>query len=130
MTARSTLLGLYEEWRLQTEAEGEAIRAHDWNRVSACQRVKQGLQPLILDWTGAARREQQAQGEAAEGLDQELRAVLQHLMQAENRNQAWLAQHQAAVQARRGELQQSVRNLRRVRQSDSPQLRPVWQSYS
>ena len=130
MTARDTLLRLYEEWRLQTECEGEAIRAKDWTKVSACQQAKHELEPLILDWTGAARREQHQRGHEPTALEQELRGLLQELMQAEQRNQKWLAQHQAALQTRRVELQQTARNLRRVRQSYAPRGHSVWHSYS
>jgi hypothetical protein len=130
MTARNTLLGLYEQWRLQTETEGEAIRTHDWSTVSACQQAKHKLEPLIRDWTGAARREQCQRGTAPKLLDQELQRILKELIQAERRNQNWLAQHQTTLQTRQGELQQTVHNLRRVRRSYVPRDGSIWQSYS
>jgi hypothetical protein len=130
MTARNTLLGLYEEWRVQTESEGEAIRAKDWSRVNQCQQAKLQLQPLIQDWTGAARREQQEQGRDTDALQRELRGLLQQLAQAEVRNQKWLAQHQTALETRRVELQQTARNLGRVRRSYGLLNQSVWQSYS
>jgi hypothetical protein len=130
MTAHTTLLSLYEQWRLQTETEGEAIRVHDWSKVNACQQTKHELKPLIQDWTGAARREQSHRGDKLKLLDKELRGILQELIQAEKRNQKWLAQQQAAWQTRRGELQQTVRNLRRLRQSYASRDGSIWQSYS
>src|SRR5215470_8110006 len=130
MTARHTLMSLYEAWRLQTETEGEAIRAQDWTKVDACQQAKQDLQPLIQDWTGAARREQAANGQGQQALERELRTLLQQLMQAERRNQKWLSQHGAALQSRRTQLQQSAGNLRRVRQSYVARPYTMWESYS
>ena len=130
MTARNTLLVLYEEWRRQTECEGEAIRARDWPRVDQCQQAKLQLQPLIQNWTSAARREEEERSGQSDALQKELRGLLQQLAQAEVRNQKWLAQQRSDLQAGRAELHQNVRNLRRVRQSYVPVHRSVWQSYS
>jgi hypothetical protein len=130
MTARHTLLGLYEAWGLHTETEGEAIRAGDWARVSECQQAKHKLQPLIQDWTTAARHEVQTRERAGDELERELDRVVAELKQKELSNQAWLSQQRTSLQARRTEAQQTVRTLRRVRQSYAFPGRSVWQSYS
>ena len=55
MSACSTLLELYQEWRKWTDAEGEAILENDWPKVKRCQAAKAELQPHILQQTEKAQ---------------------------------------------------------------------------
>jgi hypothetical protein len=130
MTARNTLLGLCEAWRLRTETEGEAIRVRDWKKVSECQEAKQDLQHLILEWTAAARAESQSLDSAQEDLEGELQTLRQEMMKAEARNKQWLAEQQGALNSKRAELSETTLNLRRVRRSYVLPNRSCWQSYS
>ena len=48
MNAHADLMIAYGEWRQWTEAEGEALRAAHWARVTECQTAKRELQPRIV----------------------------------------------------------------------------------
>lgn len=110
MNSRNRLASLYEEWRLLSESEGDAIRGAAWQRVEHCQNVKADLRGKIL----TAMENESGGQESAEELRQQFRPVLEHLVSLELRNGRWLAAERSRCEADRDELGQHQRNLRRL----------------
>jgi hypothetical protein len=116
---RAGVLELLEQWRSQTVAESEALRALNWPAVRACHRAKEELQALLLPQLGSAPG----------GTEDQLRPVVEGLLALEARNRDWLAERRAALSARRLELNDSARNLQRVRNSYARLDASRWESY-
>ncbi len=118
MNARHRLAALYEEWRLMTESEGDAIRTLAWPRVEHCQRAKRELQERILK-VGEATDSGQ---ESPEELHRQLRPVLEHLIELETRNNEWLAAARHHLEREQDELNRSRFNMRQVHSSYSGRI--------
>jgi hypothetical protein len=121
MTALEELRALYEQWRLLTEEEGDAIEAGDWTRLHQSQAGKTRLQPRIDE---VSRRVDAGVAAA------EFRPIVARLMDLERRNQARLKSRQQDAQAEKRELDRSSRHLRQLHQTYVPPARAHWQSYS
>jgi hypothetical protein len=112
MNARARLASLYEEWRLMTESEGDAIRSLSWSRIEHCQHVKAGLKERILETIEAA------DGPAsAEKLHRELRPVLEHLISLELRNSEWLEAGRLKLEAEQAGLNRHRRVVQQLQGS-------------
>jgi len=111
MNSRNRLASLYEEWRLMSEAEGEAIRTSAWQRVRHCQNTKAVLQTKIV----SATEELNAAFYSAEEIRQQFRPVLEHLIHLEIRNNHLLGDERTQLENERDQLDKSQRNLRQVR---------------
>lgn len=111
MKERDQLASLYEEWRLLSEAEGDAIRSVSWQRVDQCQRAKADLQGRILQAIEGAAK----QCGDAEEVRRFFRPVLQHLISLEMRNSEWLGAERAKLEATRTELNRAQRSVRQLR---------------
>lgn len=110
MNADHRLAALYEEWRLTTESEGDAIRSLAWERVAHCQRFKAELREKlveILDGAGMGV-------ESAEQVRRKFQPVLEHLIGLELRNNEWLATERLKLEGEQGDLNRSQRVMRQL----------------
>ena len=123
MNPEDDLLALYEEWRIVTAAETDAIHTEAWTRVNQCQETKQRLQDRILETTD--RR--QGQGTVDE---LELRKIVDHLAALEMQNKMTLARKQERVRQQQTDLETSERTLHRLHRAYAPGGRTGWHSYS
>jgi hypothetical protein len=57
MSAERALFDAYREWRRVAKAAQRAIHKRDWKFLLECQRIIQGIQPLISSLTREARNE-------------------------------------------------------------------------
>ncbi len=111
MNAHHRLAALYEEWRLMTESEGDAIRSLAWQRVEHCQRIKANLRERIVEASEHAAREV----DSAEAVRHRFQPVLEHLIELEVRNNEWLATERRNLEMEQGELNRSRRTIRQLR---------------
>lgn len=104
------LASLYEEWRLMSESEGDAIRSLAWQRIEHCQSTKMGLRERIVQIVETA-----GAGEGvAEDLGRRFRPVLEHLIQLERRNSEWLAAERQKLESERAGLNRDQRSIRQL----------------
>jgi hypothetical protein len=130
MNASSQLRSLYEQWRLLTEQEGQAIRAADWNRVGECQSEKKHLQSRIQKADHDLDQEVRTRGATRKALENEFRGVIEDLIARERDNERELTAQRRGAEERRQELHQASRRLRQVHQAYAPGRPPLWHSYS
>jgi hypothetical protein len=104
------LASLYEEWRLMSESEGDAIRSLAWQRIEHCQSAKAGLRERIVQLVEQAGGEQHL----AENLSRRFRPALEHLIQLELRNSEWLAVERQKLEAEREGLNRDQRSIRQL----------------
>jgi hypothetical protein len=130
MDVERDLTQAYEEWRRLAEAEGEAIRARDWNGVAACQQALKNLQPRISRLSPAVRKAWSAPGVNRAVKEQELNTLLHHLIQLERRNQTLIATMKEAARQQLDQFGQVRRNLHQLRRSYGLPPRATWHSYS
>lgn len=109
-TASNRLASLYEEWRLMSESEGDAIRSLAWQRVDHCQTVKAALQAKILEAVESAGTELYF----AEEIRRQFRPVLEHLIGLERRNSEWLAVERGKLDLEKEALNRSQRTIRQL----------------
>lgn len=110
MNARTRLASLYEEWRLMSESEGDAIRSAAWPRVEHCQNVKTGLRQKIL----AAMEATDSGQSSPEDMRRHFRPILEHLIGLELRNSQLLESQHSRLEADRDQLGHHEHNLRRL----------------
>lgn len=111
MTTRNRLASLYEEWRLLSESEGDAIRSLVWPRVEHCQRAKAQLRDQIIRTLETA-----ASGlTTGEEIRREFRPVLEHLIDLERRNSEWLQAERAKLETEQVDLNHRTRAVQRLR---------------
>jgi hypothetical protein len=113
MNSHHRLASLYEEWRLMSESEGDAIRSLAWQRVEHCQRVKADLRGRILS---AMEDGGGVRGDAEE-IRRHFSPVLQHLISLEIRNSEWLAAGRRKLEEERAGLNRKQRAMRQLRSS-------------
>jgi hypothetical protein len=111
MNAHHRLAALYEEWRLMTESEGDAIRSLAWQRVEHCQRIKTNLREQIVEACEHAAHEV----DSAEAIRQRFRPILEHLIGLELRNSEWLAAERRNLEVEQEELNRSHHTIRQLR---------------
>ncbi len=129
MSAHDDLLGVYEQWRTWSEAEGEAIQAGAWPQVARCQDAKLKLQSRILTATEAWQSENPNRGQEGT-VDPQVRRVVSELILLEVRNSEWVAEQRRQAHRDRDQLGQSRRNLRQIQRAYAASPRALWQSYS
>ena len=130
MNAQKALHEAYEEWRRLAEAEGEAIRAGNWDLVSDCQIALQDLQPRILRCTEQAQEEWTRLGLDPSAMEDEFRRVIKSLIDLENRNQVSLNTQRSAAQDEFKELTEVNRTLQRVKRSYAQIQTSTWTTIS
>jgi uncharacterized protein (DUF58 family) len=130
MSAEQALLNAYSEWRRLTEAEGKAIRQRDWNFLLECQSLLKKFQPLITQLTFAARSEWKNSGADFLTKENKFHVIVSELIELGQRNKALLQTARRAAQAKREELEQAGRNLKRLQFSYASARAPAWTSFS
>jgi hypothetical protein len=130
MSACSTLLELYQEWRKWTETEGEAILENDWPKVKRCQAAKAELRPRILQQTEEAQAECLRDGIDRRAFDKQLRSRVNELIYLETRNGEFLAEQRERAEAEFAALERAGRNLPRIHKQYTRASSAAWGSYS
>lgn len=130
MSASDQLQNAYREWRRLAEAEGEAIRSSDWQRVDNYQNSLHELQPQIIRWTQEARQEWQHLGRDVASEENSVRVIVAELIEIERRNCAWLNDVREATQVQLRQLEHSGHTLRQVQRSYGPNPSSAWSSFS
>jgi hypothetical protein len=130
MSAEQSLLDAYSEWHRLAEAEGRAIRRRDWNFLQECQQALKKIQPLIIQLTVAARSEWKNSGADCAAREKIIRAAVWELIGLGRRNKMLLQAAREAAQAKREELEQAGRNLRRLQLSYVSARPAAWTSFS
>ena len=119
MDSQTSLLTLYEKWRLLTGSESDAVRARDWARLVECQAAKQTLAQEIA----AARP-------AASGSDSASRLIITELISMEQQNADALASAIEEARAEHQSLRKTGQKLRQLHRAYAPGAAPLWHSYS
>jgi DNA anti-recombination protein RmuC len=130
MSADQQLQAAYAEWRRLAEAEGDAIRARNWNLATDCQNALRQLQPVIIRSSQEAQVDWARLGEDRDAKENHLRAVISELISIESRNNSLLNGMHDDAQARLNELKQAGHMLRRVHRLYGPPLTAAWNSFS
>jgi hypothetical protein len=130
MSAQTTLLELYQDWRTWTETEREAISDGDWRRVKTCQSAKSELQPRILRQTEQAQIEWLQLGIDRKSMEKQLRSVVNELIYLESRNAEFIADQRATAQEEFNRLDGSRRNLSKIQKHYAGEHAVGWESYS
>lgn len=112
---------LLNEWRSLTEAEGEAIEAEDWARVSSSQASKQLLQARISDGGTEASADSKSTG---------LQIEWRRIIAAEERNLALLNQKMDENREQRDGLSGRSKKLDQIKTSYASAPATYWTSYS
>jgi hypothetical protein len=130
MSAEQALFDAYREWRRLAKAAHKAIHRQDWKFLFECQRVVQGIQPLISNLTGKARDEWKQQKADGKVKEERLRTVILELIGLVESNQKMLHVCRARALSKREELEQAGRNLRRLQSSYVLTRSSAWTSFS
>jgi hypothetical protein len=130
MSAEQALLNAYSEWRRLAEAEGKAVRMRNWNLLLECQQAIKKIQPLITQLRFAARAEWKNSGADRAAKEENLRTIVSELIELGQRNKMLLQTARDAAQAKRQELEQAGRNLKRLQLSYVSARPAAWTSFS
>jgi hypothetical protein len=130
MNTTTDLMGILAEWRRLTEREGQAILSDDWKAVAEQQQRKLQLREDISrarELAGSAP----ATNETVGGGDKvKLNAIVSELVALETRNRDALNIKCQGRQAELARVNETVRNLRGVRQTYGGAHSHRWHSYS
>jgi hypothetical protein len=130
MSAEQALLNAYAEWHRLTKAEGNAIRLRNWNFLLECQEALKKLQPFISQLNFAARSEWKNSGTDYFEKEKAVHAIVSELIELGRRNQALLKVAREAALAKREQLEQAGRNLKRLQLAYVSARSPAWTSFS
>lgn len=130
MNAEQSLLDAYSEWHRLAEAEGSAIRRRDWKFLPECQQALKKIQPTITQLTLAARDEWKKSGADLAAKGKIIHTVVRELIELARRNKMLLQAAREAAQARREDLEQAHRNLKRLQLSYVSARQAAWTSFS
>jgi uncharacterized protein YoxC len=130
MKAEKALLDAYGDWHRLAEAEGKAIRLHDWNFLLECQKVIQRLQPQITELTRAAREEWKQAGADLAAQEKKINAVVSELIAMGECNKSLLQAAREAAKSEREQLEQASQNLKRLQHSYAAGRPTAWSSFS
>jgi hypothetical protein len=130
MSAEQALFNAYSEWHRLAEAEGNAIHLRDWNFLLECQAVIKKFQPLIAQLTVTARNEWKNSGADCAAKEKIIHATVWELIELGRRNQMLLQAAREAAKAKREELEQASRNLKRLQASYVSERPAGWTSFS
>jgi hypothetical protein len=130
MSAEQALFDAYREWRRLARAAQKAISRRDWKFFFECQNIIQKNQPFISDLTEEVRKEWKRQKVSCAAKEKELCKMISDLMRMLESNQQLLQTMRAAAMAKREELEQAGRNLKRLQDSYVLTRTPAWTSFS
>jgi exonuclease VII large subunit len=128
--AFSALRAYYEQWRSLTESEGEAIHGGLWQQVDRLQEAKRQLQRLILGATRELRAECARSGVDPAVIEQQLRGLVEQLVQLESHNGQSLAEQLRQTRAQLQQLDAAAHNLNQIRRAYCPAHEANWESFS
>jgi hypothetical protein len=111
MISRNRLASLYEEWRLLSESEGDAIRSLAWQRVEHCQTAKAQLREQIIRVIESTT----PVNNSAEEIRRQFRPVLEHLIELERRNSEWLQLERERLEHEQADLSRGAQAVQRMR---------------
>ena len=124
------LVALYEEWRVLSEEEAQAINFAAWSQVNQCQDAKRELQDKIIQAADRLQKHAPCQSLDQKQIACEVRERLAHLIALERRNQELLNAQRGKAQKQKTILDKSQQNLRQVHRAYVSMRNPVWNSYS
>lgn len=130
MSAEQALLDAYSEWHRLAEAEGKAILSRDWIFLLECQQALKQFQPLITRLTVDARSEWKKSGADRAAKEKIIHATVWELIELGRRNQMLLQVARAAALAKREQLEQANRNLKRLQVAYVSARPAAWTSFS
>lgn len=130
MSAFQELSRLYQEWRRLSEAEGEAIRRHEWPAVEECQEAKYKLRSGITMATELYQSDLAHPGGDPLAYDRQFRGIVAELIQLEERNGKWLEDQRRQAREQQADLARTTANLRQVRRAYASDKAAAWTSYS
>ena len=130
MSAREELSEIYLEWHALSQAEHEAIRSFDWDRLGQLQQNKEGLQRRIQAIEQRLDGSRLAGQTSADLHRNHFQSILQELVGLEAENHRQLEACLAAARQQHNQLRQSSQNLRRLHRAYVNDPSCVWQSYS
>jgi hypothetical protein len=130
MSAEQALLNAYSEWHRLAKAEGNAIRMRNWNFLLECQQALKKLQPFISQLTFAARSEWKKSDTDYFKKEKAIHAVVSKLVELGQRNKISLQAAREAAQAKREQLTEAGRNLKRLQLSYVSARTSAWTSFS
>jgi hypothetical protein len=130
MNAESNISKLLAEWLELTKAEGSAIQAAAWPRVSEVQARKAALQKSFTQARDQWNRENPGLP-LAECTAHPFRTEVGRLLSLEERNKNWLDAQLNRAREQQDAFDQSHRNLHKVKRSYiRKQPLDAWQCYS
>jgi hypothetical protein len=130
MKAQEQLLAFYEQWRLFTEEEGNAIRAEAWQDVQQFQTAKHRLKDRIVHASETLEAEMGNGTPSWHEMERQVRSVVEDLIVLETRNGEWLAEKRSEAEGKQKDLVKSGRNLRQLHQAYVQTSDAAWNSYS
>ena len=130
MNAQENLRALYEEWRLLSEKETEAIQSEIWEKVQECQDNKTHLKNLIILGSERLENELAFQGIDSIEIKNRFKPIVEQLILLETRNDEILTEKRQRVSREMEESEKSFRTLRQVHNAYSPNHNAMWHSYS
>jgi hypothetical protein len=130
MNIQCDLVVLYEEWRVLSEEEAQAIKFATWSKVDQCQNAKRELQDKIIRAPDLLQNDALSQSFDQKQIACEVRQRLAHLIALELRNQELLDTQRRKAQKQKEILDKSHQNLRQVHRAYVSARNPIWNSYS
>jgi hypothetical protein len=130
MSAERALFDAYREWRRLAKAGNKAIGKRDWRFLLQCQSLARGIRASIKNLHRQAREEWQRSNVDCATKEKELRAVVSELKDLVESNQKLLRAARTMALAKRREIDQAGRNLKRLQGSYVSASPPAWTSVS
>jgi hypothetical protein len=130
MNAEQALLDACSEWRRLALAGRKAIGRRDWNLFSECHAAVKKIQPLVTNLSGKWRDESGQSPEHFVANEKKIRLVVSELIELTRHNQQLLDRARKTALARREELAQAARNLKRLQLSYVSARPAAWTSFS
>jgi hypothetical protein len=130
MSAERALFDAYREWRRLAWAGHRAISKRDWKFLLECQYLVQSIQPSITNLYQQVREEWRQSNVDCAAKQKELRAIVFELKDLLESNQKMLRAARETALAKRQQIEQAGRNLKRLQNSYVATPAPAWTSFS
>ena len=115
MNAESELFHTYSEWRRLVLAESKAIQTRNWNLLSDCHLAIRDFQSVVGGLTRDTREEWRRSGCSLTEKEQNLRVVVDGLIDLTRQNQSLLQATIARTRIQLEKLGEAGKNLKRLR---------------
>jgi hypothetical protein len=130
MNTEQALLDACSEWHRLALAARKAIGRRDWGLFSECHEAVKKIQPLITNLSRKWRSESEQSAEHFVAKEKKIRLVVSELIELTRHNQKLLHSARKTALARREELEQAGRNLKRLQFSYVSARPAAWTSFS